>query len=212
MLEQFFRGPAPGAIEFQAAFEHVDDLVQFIVGIVPLGVFCGRGEGRDGPIGQGGVLDVKRRVERADEIVKSGICRRLEGGDIGEEIAVWSKSPNFPSQNSGPAQGEEDSLCMAAHRSILRLPKMAAISTSASVSSLELKKGKRLVRKQSRMMPADQMSRAAGDVSILMTKDATNGSRTNGLIGAFEQDFGCPKSASSRPIGADDGSGRRARH
>lgn len=37
---------------------------------------------------------------------------------------------------------------------------MAMISASASVSSFELKKGKRRVRKQRRMMPADQMSRA----------------------------------------------------
>lgn len=51
-------------------------------------------------------------------------------------------------------------LCNAAHRSIFRRPKMAMISASASVSSFELKKGKRRVRKHKRMMPADQMSRA----------------------------------------------------
>lgn len=54
-----------------------------------------------------------------------------------------------------------NALCNAAQRSILRLPKMAVISASASVSSFELKKGKRRVRKQRRMMPADQMSSAA---------------------------------------------------
>lgn len=53
-----------------------------------------------------------------------------------------------------------DSLCMRAHCSIRFLPKIVASSSNASVSSFELKIGKRFVRKATKMIPADQMSRA----------------------------------------------------
>jgi len=52
------------------------------------------------------------------------------------------------------------SLCSSAHCVIFFLPKIIMSSSSASVSSLELKSGKRFVRKASRMMPADHMSSA----------------------------------------------------
>jgi hypothetical protein len=55
-----------------------------------------------------------------------------------------------------------DSLWMEATLSIFCLPKTAAISMSASVSSFELKIGNFRVKMDNRMMPADQMSMAGG--------------------------------------------------
>lgn len=51
-------------------------------------------------------------------------------------------------------------LCRAATTSIFFLPKMVAISMRASTSSEEAKKGKRQVRKLSRIPPTDQISSA----------------------------------------------------
>lgn len=56
--------------------------------------------------------------------------------------------------------GKGDLLCKAAHFSIRFLPKMAAISTRASVSSVLVKNGNRRVSRQSNVTPTDHMSSA----------------------------------------------------
>lgn len=55
---------------------------------------------------------------------------------------------------------QNDLLCRAAHLSIFIFPKIALISMRASVSSDELKMGNFLARKESKMIPADQISMA----------------------------------------------------
>ena len=52
----------------------------------------------------------------------------------------------------------EELLCSSAHIFIFGLPKMVVSSIIASTSSAELKNGKRLVRKLSRITPQDQIS------------------------------------------------------
>lgn len=73
---------------------------------------------------------------------------------------------------------------------------MAAISMSASTSSFELNTGNLWVRMDSSMMPADQTS-IAGNRQRTLADPRERFSRTNGLVRAFQEDFGC--SEPSRP-------------
>lgn len=107
------------------------------------------------------VLDDDRRVQGSDKGMQVGMRRVVVVANVGLERAVCAQEAPPPSVGIDSGLIEVGYLlCNAAHRSILRRPKMAMISASASVSSFELKKGKRRVRKHRRMMPADQMSRA----------------------------------------------------
>ncbi len=52
--------------------------------------------------------------------------------------------------------------CCVAHSRVFARPNIVAISSNASVSSIELKKGNRLVRIERSMTPADQVSISVG--------------------------------------------------
>ena len=123
--------------------------------------------------------------------------RGLEGGDAGDEAPVCVARELV---NRGGGEGG-DVLWPAAQRSIFLRPKMAAISMRASVSSFELKKGNRRVRKQRSMIPADQMSSAASSsrVSFWSIGDEGRG-RTDGLVGTLEEDLGSPEASSSSAV------------
>lgn len=87
-----------------------------------------------------------------------------------------------------------------AQRSMELRPKMAAISSNASVSSLELNTGNLCVRMERRMTPADHMSMAEWSAESSYTVCST---LTDSLIRTFEQDFWRSETSCSRSIRLD---------
>lgn len=90
------------------------------------------------------------------------------------------------------------------------LPKMAAISISDSVSSLELNTGNLCVKIDSSIIPADQTSMAKGRyrISTLFLSSGhllanITATRTDSLIRTFEQDFWRTEPPRTRAIRLD---------
>lgn len=184
----------PRPVKFEAPLHEINDEEQLALAVPRVVLFRRR---RDLAARVRRVLDEEGRVERFDERVEVGVRRGLEGGDAGDEAPVCVARELV---NRGGGEGG-DVLWPAAQRSIFLRPKMAAISMRASVSSFELKKGNRRVRKQRSMIPADQMSSAASSsrVSFWSIGDEGRG-RTDGLVGTLEEDLGSPEASSSSAV------------
>jgi len=84
---------------------------------------------------------------------------------------------------------------------------MVAISNSASVSSFDWKKGNLLVRKQRRVTPTDQMSRAGMMGKRLERSPDSAGvsasALTHRLVGTLQDDFWCTEASRACTVGSD---------